>query len=167
MSTAAILERRERRADGRRLDGRQVALHVDDDFDLAVGVERRQRLEDAVGAGLVVDSASSPPRSHAARTASATAPASVATTTRPSRLSLARSATWTIIGRPAISASGLPGSRVEAMRAGIRTRMVMAARGLEKELGESGKTSHGNGPYRCCKGPAKDLVSRGFRRARR
>ena len=30
--------------------------------------------------------------------------------------------TWTIIGSPAISASGLPGSRVEAMRAGIRTR---------------------------------------------
>ncbi len=30
-------------------------------------------------------------------------------------------ATWTIIGRPQISASGLPGRRVEAMRAGMST----------------------------------------------
>jgi hypothetical protein len=31
--------------------------------------------------------------------------------------------TWTIIGRPAMSDSGLPGSRVAAMRAGISTRV--------------------------------------------
>ena len=34
----------------------------------------------------------------------------------------ARRSTCTIIGTPAISASGLPGSRVEAMRAGMRMR---------------------------------------------
>ena len=35
----------------------------------------------------------------------------------------ARRITCTIIGTPAISASGLPGSRVEAMRAGMRMRI--------------------------------------------
>src|SRR5262249_31129633 len=33
-----------------------------------------------------------------------------------------RHITWTIIGKPAMSASGLPGSRLAAMRAGMRTR---------------------------------------------
>ena len=35
----------------------------------------------------------------------------------------ARRSTWTIIGTPAMSRSGLPGSRVAAMRAGISTRV--------------------------------------------
>src|SRR6185295_16472865 len=48
---------------------------------------------------------------------------SVATTTLPIPVSSARRSTWTIIGRPAMSISGLPGRRVEAMRAGIRTRV--------------------------------------------
>src|SRR4051794_2018753 len=39
--------------------------------------------------------------------------------------SFARCQTWTIIGRPAISASGLFGRRVEARRAGIRTTGFM------------------------------------------
>jgi hypothetical protein len=46
---------------------------------------------------------------------------SAATTTRPARDCFARSATRTTIGLPAMSASGLFGSRVEVSRAGIRT----------------------------------------------
>src|SRR3954469_215662 len=48
---------------------------------------------------------------------------SVATTTLPIPVSSARRSTWTIIGKPAMSNRGLPGKRVEAMRAGIRTRV--------------------------------------------
>ena len=58
-------------------------------------------------------------RAPAASAASAIAAASVATTTSPSSASRARSTTWAIIGRPPMSASGLPGRRVEAKRAGI------------------------------------------------
>src|SRR6266853_665248 len=55
-------------------------------------------------------------------TAVAMISSSQATTTGPSWAASARRSTWTIIGRPAISASGLPGSRVEAIRAGMRMR---------------------------------------------
>src|SRR5438445_480480 len=48
---------------------------------------------------------------------------SVANATRPIFASSARRSTWTIIGTPAISSSGFPGRRVEAMRAGISTRL--------------------------------------------
>jgi hypothetical protein len=54
MSTACVLERPERRGDDAGIDGRQVALHIDDGFDLAPGIERDQRLVDAVGAGFVI-----------------------------------------------------------------------------------------------------------------
>ena len=60
----------------------------------------------------------SPP---AARTAATISSASVATTTRPTSAAMARRHTCTIIGSPAMSASGLPGSRVECMRAGMTT----------------------------------------------
>ena len=72
----------------------------------------------------------SPP---AAFTASAMSGVSVATATRPISASLARRSTWTIIGRPPISSSGLPGRRVAAMRAGMSTRCGFrsSARGLE------------------------------------
>src|SRR6185312_6042563 len=53
--------------------------------------------------------------------ASAIAGSSVATTTLPMAASTARRQTWTIIGSPAISAIGLPGRRLAAMRAGTRT----------------------------------------------
>ena len=43
---------------------------------------------------------------------------------------LARRSTWTIIGRPAISSSGLPGSRVAAMRAGISTKVRVSVIGM-------------------------------------
>src|SRR5271167_422791 len=46
---------------------------------------------------------------------------SVAMTTRSAPLACARSATRTTIGLPTISSSGLPGRRVDAKRAGIRT----------------------------------------------
>src|SRR5262249_23473952 len=52
-------------------------------------------------------------------TQAATASESVATTTGPSRAARARRMTCTIIGSPAMSASGLPGSLVEARRAGM------------------------------------------------
>src|SRR5690606_35661319 len=52
-----------------------------------------------------------------------------------------------------------PGSRVEAMRAGINTRVDISTKGPEKSVVESGKTSHGRRPYRCCNDQAKDLVS--------
>ena len=47
----------------------------------------------------------------------------VATDTPEIAAASARRSTWTIIGRPAISNSGLPGSRVAAMRAGISTKV--------------------------------------------
>src|SRR5712691_604487 len=56
-------------------------------------------------------------------TQAAMASESVATTTSPSCAACARRMTCTIIGTPAMSASGLPGNRVEAMRAGIRMRI--------------------------------------------
>ena len=46
---------------------------------------------------------------------------SAATQTGPTSASIARRQTWTMMGAPWMSASGLPGRRVEFMRAGIRT----------------------------------------------
>src|ERR1700759_3400218 len=45
-----------------------------------------------------------------------------------------RRSTWTIIGVPAMSSNGLPGRRVEAMRAGISTkvRCLLIGTGLKK-----------------------------------
>src|SRR5277367_5058015 len=56
-------------------------------------------------------------------TAKAISAESVATTTGPMPAACARRRTCTIIGTPSISASGLPGNLVEAMRAGIRMRI--------------------------------------------
>ena len=60
----------------------------------------------------------SPP---ALRTAATISSVSVATTTRPVSAAMARRHTCTISGSPAISTSGLPGSRVACMRAGMTT----------------------------------------------
>ena len=46
-----VVKRLERGADVRRIDGRQVALHVDHEVDAVLRVERLQGLVDAVGAG--------------------------------------------------------------------------------------------------------------------
>ena len=61
-------------------------------------------------------------------TAAATASESVATTASPIFAACARRSTCTIIGSPAISANGLPGRRLEAMRAGMR--MMVSGIGL-------------------------------------
>ena len=56
---------------------------------------------------------------------------SVATTTGPVSAASARRSTCTIIGVPAMSASGLPGSRVEAIRAGMMVMTSVSAMGSE------------------------------------
>ena len=120
------VDRRDRRAassaarDVGRRERRQVALHIDDDSGRGrsdrprraprrCGRSRRRwsarvitARPPAFSTAVAIVSHRSPPRPGRAR---------------PPR---ARRSTWTIIGRPAISASGLPGSRVAAMRAGIR-----------------------------------------------
>ena len=63
-------------------------------------------------------STASPP---AAWIAAAMAGSAQATTTGPTAASVARRHTCTIIGSPAIRASGLSGKRVEPSRAGIST----------------------------------------------
>ncbi len=67
-------------------------------------------------------------RPPARSTSSAIARSPQATTTGPISAATARRQTCTIIATPAISASGLFGSRVEARRAGIR--MIGLAIGL-------------------------------------
>ena len=67
-------------------------------------------------------------------TATAMSGVSVATATRPIPAASARRSTWTIIGRPAMSSSGLPGSRVAAMRAGISTRVRGSVTGFQTRL---------------------------------
>ena len=86
-------------------------------------IERLQRLVDPVRAGGVVGRASSPPRRHG-RSPPPRSPG-CRWRPRPGQFPLprARRSTWTIIGKPAMSISGLPGRRVEAMRAGISTRV--------------------------------------------
>ena len=71
-----------------------------------------------------------------ARTASAISGSPQATATGPISASRARSSTCTIIGRPWMSASGLPGSRVEAMRAGMTTIGFTCARDLGGLMGK-------------------------------
>ena len=68
-------------------------------------------------------------------TAAAISGVSVATATRPIRAASARRSTWTIIGRPAMSNSGLPGRRVAAMRAGISTKVRVSVIGVRSGPG--------------------------------
>src|ERR1700731_1871246 len=76
--------------------------------------------------------AASPPW---AVTTAAISGVSVATATRPICAASARRSTWTIIGSPAISSSGLPGRRVAAMRAGISTRVRVSVIGMRSGPG--------------------------------
>src|SRR5690606_31658463 len=57
-----------------------------------------------------------------------------------------------------MSASGFRGRRVDAMRAGIRIRIVMD-RGAQTLAGKVAKGLTGNSSYMCCNQRAKDLVS--------
>src|SRR5438445_669334 len=90
-------------------------------------LERRRRSEPETWSPRVITA-----RPPAFSTQAATTSESVATTTSPSRAACARRSTWTIIGSPAMSSSGLPGSLVEAMRAGMtmRTSAIAAPRPL-------------------------------------
>src|SRR5262245_15282125 len=69
-------------------------------------------------------------------TLAATASESVATTTSPMAAARARRMTCTIIGSPAMSASGLPGSREAAIRAGMMIKMSLPAIGLREVSGK-------------------------------
>ena len=105
------------------VERRQVALHVDDDPG-AAAAGRRLPAPRRCGRSRRRDRRASSPR---ARRPVATAAAISARIgrhhDRPDRgLLRPRRITCTIIGAPPMSASGLPGSRVEAMRAGIRIR---------------------------------------------
>src|SRR6185437_6394074 len=64
-------------------------------------------------------------RPFAFSTAATTASESVATTVSPIFAACARRSTCTIIGSPAISAKGLPGRRLEAIRAGMRMMLII------------------------------------------
>src|SRR5882724_8595802 len=79
-------------------------------------------------------------------TAAAMSGVSVATATRPILAASARRSTWTIIGRPAISSNGLPGSLVAAMRAGISTSVRVSIMGAGS--GAARKQAGNNGDWR-------------------
>src|ERR1700687_5332906 len=76
-------------------------------------------------------------------TAAAISGVSVAPATRPICAASARRSTWTIIGRPAISNSGLPGRRVAALRAGISTRVRVLV--IRVESGHGGEQAGNDG----------------------
>ncbi len=101
---------------------RQVALHVDDDAG-ARASGRRCRAPRRCGRSRRHGRRGSSPRG---RRPSRPRPRSAPNRSRPrpgrAGPPRARRSTCTIIGSPAMSASGLPGSRVEAMRAGMRMR---------------------------------------------
>ena len=86
----------------------------------------------------------------------------------PSPASMARRQTCTIIGSPRMSASGLSGSRVEAMRAGMRTTGSDIDGPEGQKFGmrwtlppeERQKVSSGNVLIRVAKGAAKRVIIR-------
>src|SRR5574337_500686 len=84
-------------------------------------------------------------------TASATRRSSVATTAGPTPAALARRQTRTIIGSPLMSASGLPGKRVDAMRAGMRTTGLTTCFGGNRRRRRA---------YTCCQGRRKAAKQR-------
>ncbi len=103
-----------------RPDERHVALQIDDHVVGAVRIELRQGGQDAVRARRQARIGQHRPaagRRH--RPTISGSPAATATGPAPARSAQRR--TRTIMGAPSISARGLPGSRVAAMRAGIIT----------------------------------------------
>ena len=96
-------------------------------------------------------------RPPALSTAAATASESVATTASPMPASWARRSTCTIIGRPWISASGLPGRRVDARRAGMR----MMASGMDTAgAGRTGQKVDTQRAYTGCQKGGKPVSVR-------
>ena len=121
MSQRRVGERRHRQPQLRGRDGREVALQVDHHVVPPLGIEFRQRGDARDRSPTAAPDRSAPRVPPAARTASAISGSPQATATGPMSASRPRSSMCTIIGRPWMSASGLPGSRVEAMRAGMTT----------------------------------------------
>ena len=122
------------RVDQRRVDQRLVALHVDHD-----GVVGQRRAASQASASRSL------PLAWSSRVSTASTPWRAAGVRRCARRRrrprrarrrdcAARWATRTTIGRPAMSASGLSGRRVEASRAGIRTVKPGTMRGAGAEL---------------------------------
>src|SRR5262245_46415987 len=62
--------------------------------------------------------------------------------------------TWTIIGSPAMSASGLPGSLVEARRAGIMTRCIVLPRLVARDR----QNARGLAGYTGCQSRGKPAI---------
>ena len=122
MSTAAVGERRQRRAMSAGSSVGRSPCTLTTISARRARIDLAERLEDAVGAGHMIGAGHDRARRRLFRTAAAISGESVATTTGPIPAAAARRSTCTIIGSPAMSASGLPGSRVEAMRAGMRMR---------------------------------------------
>src|SRR6266700_2127168 len=89
-------------------------------------------------------------------TQAAIASESVATATGPMPAASARRMTCTIIGSPAISASGLPGSREEARRAGMRIKASRLA------MGGHGSGKRAQGPNALEKSRRKSIVRLGL-----
>ena len=119
MSTGWIGQRRQRRAHDLRVERRQVALQIDDDVMPPFRIDAFECLEDPVRARRMIGPGQD--RRPPAAVTAARSPAR-RRRRRPGRRRLHRCRhTWTIIGSPPMSASGLPGSRVDAMRAGTRT----------------------------------------------
>ncbi len=135
-----IVQRRQHVADIVGRNGREIALQIDHDLGLALGIELspapRRSGPSRTGDRVRVITAS-PPWD---LTAAAISGVSVATATRPICAASARRSTWTIIGRPAMSSSGLPGRRVAAMRAGISTKVRVSV------IGERGQRRLENRP---------------------
>ena len=135
MSTAGSASSASAAADVGRRERRQVALHVDHDAGAALRIDDaaaprrcgRSRRHGRRGSSPRGRRPFPPPR-RSPRNRSRPRP-------RRASAASARRSTCTIIGLPAMSASGLPGSRVAAMRAGIRIRTssAMAVRRIVSE----------------------------------
>ena len=98
---------------------RQVALQIDHHVMGAFGVEPCPALPRSGPNRTAVRGRSEPPARPLFSPPPTISGSPAATTTGPSPAATARAQTRTIMGTPEISASGLLGSRVEAMRAGI------------------------------------------------
>lgn len=119
------------RSDRSGLQGRKIALDIDDQLMPALGIENIRRLADAIRARGVAFARHD--RATAGSLDRGADIGRIVSQRRPdrSRAAIARRQTRTIMGSPWISASGLPGRRVAIMRAGIRisgSDMVLMAR---------------------------------------
>ena len=137
-----VLQRRQHLADVVGRDGREIALEIDHDLGLARPDRASASPRGCGRSRRGAPGGSSRPRRHGRSRRRRSPRVSVATATRPMPAASARRITCTIIGWPAISASGLPGRRVAAMRAGISTRMrgsIIGSRAWKRGVFRAGK----------------------------